>query len=200
MSAREIIAAAAAVLVAAFLVWRWRRLSFERRAVGVVVLVVLAVYASGAPSALPDPKVVIEDIAKALGQWTYALVAVMAFLETGAFVGLIAPGEFTVIVGGVVAGQGTISIVPLIGLTWASCIAGDSVSFFIGRRLGRQFLEKHGPKVKITHERLAMVDGYFKRHGGKTILIGRFIGIVRAVAPFVAGASGLRYRRFIPYS
>ena len=54
--------------------------------------------------------------------------------------------------------------------------------------------------MKITHERLEQVEGYFDRHGGKTILIGRFIGLVRALAPFIAGASGLTYRRFIPFS
>ena len=77
---------------------------------------------------------------------------------------------------------------------------GDTTSFFIGKRLGRGFLERHGPRVKITHERLSQVEGYFDRHGGKTILIGRFIGLVRALAPFIAGASGLAYRRFLPYS
>ena len=77
---------------------------------------------------------------------------------------------------------------------------GDTTSFYIGRRLGRRFLEKHGPRVKITHERLEQVEGYFDRHGGKTILIGRFIGLVRALAPFIAGSSGLAFRRFIPYS
>jgi undecaprenyl-diphosphatase len=54
--------------------------------------------------------------------------------------------------------------------------------------------------VNITHERLEQVEGYFERHGGKTILIGRFIGLVRALAPFIAGSSGFAYRRFIPYS
>ena len=77
---------------------------------------------------------------------------------------------------------------------------GDTTSFFIGRRLGRDFLERHGPRVKITDERLEQVEGYFERHGGKTILIGRFIGLVRALAPFIAGSSGLTYRRFIPFS
>ena len=124
----------------------------------------------------------------------------MAFLETGAFVGLIAPGETVVIAGGVIAGQGTIELLPLIGLVWVCAILGDTTSFYIGRRLGRGFLEKHGPRVKITHERLEQVESYFDRHGGKTILIGRFIGLVRALAPFIAGSSGLAYRRFIPYS
>jgi undecaprenyl-diphosphatase len=202
MSPAQIAAAIVAVIIvaAAIVARRRKRITRERLGASLLAAAALAIYASGLLSNLPDAKKLIEDLAKALGSGTYALVAVMAFLETGAFVGLIAPGEFTVIVGGVIAGQGTIDIIPLLGLVWLSCVLGDSASFFVGRRLGRQFLEKHGPKVKITHERLAGVDEYFKKHGGKTILIGRFIGIVRAVAPFIAGASGLRYRSFLPYS
>ena len=200
MSAREMIAAVAAVLVVAFVVWRWRRLSLERKALGVAIALALGVYASGVLSELPDPKVVIEDIAQALGPWTYALVGVAAFLETGAFVGLVAPGETIVIAGGVIAGQGEIQLLPLIGLVWTCAVLGDTTSFYIGRRLGRRFLERHGPRFKITEERLKQVESYFERHGGKTILIGRFIGLVRALAPFIAGSSGLTYRRFIPYS
>ena len=194
------IAAVAAVLVVAYLVRRWRKLSGERKALGILIALALAVYASGVLSELPDPKAVIGDIAKALGPWTYALVGVMAFLETGAFVGLVAPGETVVIAGGVIAGQGEIQLLPLIGLVWVCAVLGDTTSFYIGRRLGRRFLERHGPRVKITHERLEQVEGYFDRHGGKTILIGRFIGLVRALAPFIAGSSGLPYRRFVPYS
>jgi membrane protein DedA with SNARE-associated domain len=200
MSAPEVIAAVAAVLVAGFVVWRWRKLSFERRAIGIALALALGVYASGVLSALPDPKVLIEDIAQALGPWTYALVAVMAFLETGAFVGLVAPGETVVMAGGVIAGQGEIQLLPLIGLVWVCAVLGDTTSFYIGKRLGRRFLERHGPRFKITEERLQQVESYFERHGGKTILIGRFIGLVRALAPFIAGSSGLPYRRFIPYS
>jgi len=200
MSAREIIAAVAAVLVVAYLARRWRKLEFERKAVAVLIALALAVYASGVLSELPDPKKVIGDIAQALGAWTYALVGLLAFLETGAFVGLVAPGETVVIAGGVIAGQGEIQLLPLIGLVWICAVLGDSTSFYIGRRLGRPFLERHGPRVKITHERLEQVEGYFDRHGGKTILIGRFIGLVRALAPFIAGSSGFSYRRFIPYS
>ncbi len=200
MSAREMIAAVAALLVAAYVVWRWRKLSLERRALCVVIVLALGVYASGVLSTLPDPKKVIEDVAEALGVWTYALVAVAAFLETGAFVGLVAPGETIVIAAGVVAGQGTIDLLPLIGIVWVSAVLGDTTSFFIGKRLGRRFLERHGPRFKITEARLKQVESYFDRHGGKTILIGRFIGLVRALAPFIAGSSGLPYRRFIPYS
>jgi undecaprenyl-diphosphatase len=200
MSAREIIAGVVALLVAAYVVWRWRKLSLERKALGVVIVLALAIYASGVLSALPDPKKAIEDIAQALGPWTYALVGVAAFLETGAFVGLVAPGETIVMAAGVIAGQGEIDLLPLIGLVWVCAVLGDTTSFIIGRRLGRPWLERHGPKVKITHERLEQVEGYFDRYGGRTILIGRFIGLVRALAPFIAGSSGLAYKRFIPYS
>jgi membrane protein DedA with SNARE-associated domain/membrane-associated phospholipid phosphatase len=200
MHAREVIAAVAAVLVAAYVVWCWRRLSIERKGIGILIVLALAVYASGVLSELPDPKKVIGDIAQALGPWTYVVVGVMAFLETGAFVGLVAPGETVVIAGGVIAGQGEIELLPLIGIVWICAVLGDTTSFYVGRRLGRKFLEEHGPRVKITHERLEQVEGYFDRHGGKTILIGRFIGLVRALAPFIAGSSGLAYRRFVPYS
>jgi undecaprenyl-diphosphatase len=173
----------------------WKKIALALVAVVVVVLLV-----SGVLPDLPDAKQVIEDIATALGRWTYLLVGVLAFLETGAFVGLVAPGETTVMVGGVIAGQGEISLVVLIGIVWTCAVLGDTTSFFLGRRLGRDFMLRHGPKFKIDEKRLGQVESYFDRHGGKTILIGRFIGLVRALAPFVAGFSGLSYRRFLPFS
>jgi len=142
----------------------------------------------------------IQDLANGLGGWTYLLVGALAFLETGAFVGLIAPGEFTVMLGGAVAQQGGVSLPLILAVTWLCAFTGDSVSFMLGSRLGRGFLVRHGPRFRITAERLEQVDGYFRRHGGKTILIGRFIGLVRALAPFVAGSSRMRYREFAPFS
>src|SRR3954449_3960915 len=59
---------------------------------------------------------------------------------------------------------------------------------------------RHGPRFGISHERFEKVEDYFSRHGGKTIFIGRFISLVRAFAPFIAGSSGMRYRNFVPYS
>ena len=200
MSAGQVAAAVVALLIVAGAVWWRRRLGLERMLLAVAAALALGIYASGVLSELPDPEKLIEDIAKALGRWTYALVAGLAFLETGAFVGLIAPGEFTVILGGVIAGQGEINVTLLLALTWFAAFMGDTTSFLIGARLGRGFLERHGPRVKITPERLNQVETYFHRHGGKTILVGRFIGLVRALAPFIAGSSKMPYRRFAPYS
>jgi undecaprenyl-diphosphatase len=147
-----------------------------------------------------DLEEIIQDLSEGLGSWTYLLVALLAFLETGAFVGLIAPGEFTVLLGGAVAGQGDISLPLILAITWLAAFLGDTVSFILGDRLGRGFLVKHGERVRITEDRLKQVEAYFAKHGGKTILIGRFIGLVRALAPFIAGTSKMGYRAFWPYS
>jgi len=167
---------------------------------GLVVAVIVAffVFRDDLPSI--NLEKIIEDLSQSLGAWTYLLVGALAFLETGAFVGLIAPGEFTVLLGGAVAANGDISLPLIIAITWIAAFSGDSVSFLLGARLGRGFLVKHGARFRITSERLAMVEGYFGRYGGRTILIGRFIGLVRALAPFIAGSSKLPYRNFAPYS
>jgi membrane protein DedA with SNARE-associated domain/membrane-associated phospholipid phosphatase len=141
----------------------------------------------------------IEDLAHSLGAWAYLLVAFMATAETAAFLGFIAPGEFTIILGGVLAGEGTLSIWLLIGIVWTSIVIGDSIGFTLGRRLGREFAERHGHRVRLTEERLQKVDAYFKRHGGKTIFFGRWLGFVRPLMPFTAGASGMPYKQFLPY-
>jgi membrane protein DedA with SNARE-associated domain/membrane-associated phospholipid phosphatase len=167
---------------------------------GLIVLAIVAffVFRHDLPSI--DLDKIIEDLSRGLGAWTYLLVGGLAFLETGAFVGLVAPGEFTVLLGGAVASQGDVSLPLIIAVTWLAAFAGDSVSFLLGARLGRGFLVKHGERVRITSERLEKVEDYFSRYGGRTILIGRFIGLVRALAPFIAGSSKLPYRSFAPYS
>lgn len=147
-----------------------------------------------------DLEQLLDDVSTTLGDWTYLLVGVFAFLETGAFVGLVAPGETIVVLAGAVAGQGTTSVFVTIAVVWGSAFAGDSASFLIGRRLGRDFVMRHGHRVRVTPERFRQVERYFRRHGGKTILIGRFLGLVRALAPFIAGSSGMRYGQFVPYS
>ena len=187
-----------AVALAAFIVWRRRRLEPTLVIGGALVSVAALVYGLGLVH-LPNLEELLIDIGERLGGWTYLLVGALAFLETGAFVGLIAPGETALLLGGLVAGQGQIELLTLIAVVWTAAVAGDLTSFFLGRRLGRAFIVEHGPRVHITEERLGQVERFFDRHGGKAILIGRFVGLVRAVAPFLAGSSGMPLRRFVPY-
>ena len=187
-----------AVALAGFLLLRRRKLGRPTLAAGVLVTIGAVLVGAGVVE-LPNIEALIEDAGTALGAWTYLLVGVLAFLETGAFVGLVAPGETAVLVGGLVAGQGQIDLLVLIAIVWTCAVAGDVTSYTIGRRLGRAWLLRHGDRLKITEERLHQVEHFFERRGGLTILVGRFIGLVRALAPFIAGTSKMPLRTFLPY-
>jgi undecaprenyl-diphosphatase len=187
-----------AAALAAFVWWRRRRLEPPLMVGLGLVAVGSAVYGTGLVE-LPDLEQLLTDLGEALGTWTYLLVAVLCFLESGAGIGLLVPGETAIIVGGVVAGQGQIDVILLIAIAWATAVAGDLTSFYVGRRLGRAFLVKHGPRVKIDEHRIEQVEAFYAKHGGKAVFLGRFVGLVRAVSPFVAGSSGMRTRRFLPY-
>jgi membrane-associated protein len=149
---------------------------------------------------LPDFPKLLRDLSDTLGAWTYALVGALAFLETGAFVGLIAPGETALALGGVVAAAGDIQLWVMIPIAWACAAGGDLTSSLLGRRLGTQWLDKHGARFGISIARRQQVERFLDKHGPRAILIGRFVGIVRAVAPFLFGSSGMRLRAFLPWS
>jgi membrane protein DedA with SNARE-associated domain len=167
--------------------------------VGVLAAAAFALVTAGVVR-LPDLEGFLTDLSDTLGPWTYALVAALAFLETGAFVGLVAPGETAIVLGGVVAAEGGVELGPIILVAWLAAALGDLASFALGQRLGRRFLLARGPRFGITATRLERVEHFFDRHGPRAILIGRFVGLVRAVAPFLAGASRLRLRAFLPWS
>jgi membrane protein DedA with SNARE-associated domain/uncharacterized membrane protein YbhN (UPF0104 family) len=153
-------------------------------------------YLVGAFPDLPGTQEAVTAIGEGLGDWTYAVVGGLALLETAVLVGLVAPGEWSAIVGGAVAGGGTVSVVALIATVWACAAAGHSLSFVAGRRFGRGVLVRHGPRFRLGPDRLAGVDRFFARHGAKAVFAGQFIGLFRAVMPFLAGSSGMPYRRF----
>jgi membrane-associated protein len=166
---------------------------------GLLAAAVLAAMTAGLVQA-PDLQGALTDLSDTLGPWTYALVAALAFAETGAFIGLLAPGETAIVLGGVVAAQGEVSLPLMILIAWTAAALGDLASFMLGKRLGRRFLITRGPRLSVTAPRLERVEAFFERHGAKAILVGRFVGLVRAVAPFLAGASGMRLRAFVPWS
>ena len=148
----------------------------------------------------PDVSGILSDAADSLGAWTYLAIPALAFLETGAFVGLVVPGETAIVVGGVVAERGEVELPLLIGFVWVAAVSGDVVSFVLGRRFGRPLLDAHGARLGISPEQVERVEQMFERHGGRAVLLGRFVGILRALTPFVAGASRFPLRQFLPYS
>jgi membrane-associated protein len=152
------------------------------------------------PVDVPDPAAGLSSASGSLGEWAYLAVPGLALLETAAFVGLLVPGETAVVVGGVVAERGEVSLAAMIALVWIGAVTGDVVSFALGRRLGRPFLDSHGARLRIRPEHVHRVERFFSRYGGRAVLVGRFVGVLRALTPFVAGASRLPLRRFLPYS
>ena len=176
-----------------------RRARLALLAGGLLAAATLAAVVSGVVR-LPDLEGALTDLSDTLGPWTYALVAALAFAETGAFIGLLAPGETAIVLGGVVAAHGDISLPAMIAIAWVAAAGGDLASFTLGKRLGRRFVITRGPRFGVTAPRLERVEAFFDHHGPKAILVGRFIGLVRAVAPFLAGASGMRLRAFLPWS
>jgi membrane protein DedA with SNARE-associated domain len=171
-------------------------------ALAVVVAATAAVVVALAAGAIavPDAAGALSDASASIGPLAYLFVPLLALLETGAFIGLLVPGETAVVIGGVVAARGDLVLPLLIALVWAGAFAGDMLSFFIGRRLGRGFLDAHGERLRIGRAQRERTEQFFERHGGKAILLGRFVGVLRALTPFVAGSSGIALRRILPYS
>jgi membrane-associated protein len=150
--------------------------------------------------AVPDLAGALSDATRSLGGWIYPAVGALIFLETTAFVGFVIHGELVLLVGGVAAERGDASLVLIVALAAVAAVAGDVASFLLGRRLGRPFIELHGARVRFGPDRLARVDAFFARHGGKAVVLGRFTGFLRATLPFVAGSSGMALRRLIAFS
>lgn len=107
------------------------------------------------------------------------------------------PGETITIIGGVLASFGIFRLTPTLVIAVTGAIVGDNIGYWLGRRLGRPWLEQHGHRIGMRPYMLARVDALFARHGGKAVLIGRFIGFLRAMAPFAAGASRMSYGTFV---
>jgi membrane protein DedA with SNARE-associated domain len=184
--------------ILAVLALRRRTLGRATGAAGVLVALLLGGYSFELYS-LPSLDDALTRLAPALGDWTYLLVSVLAYLEAAAFIGLLVPGELTVVLGGAVARAGDISVQRLFFLVWFAAAAGDTTGYLLGRRLGRGFLMRQGPRFRITPKIVARVEAIFDAHGGKAIILGRFVGIARAITPFLAGTSHIPLRRFLAF-
>ena len=187
-----------AVAIVVLLALRRRTLSWTTGVAGLLAAVALTVYGLGAVT-FPSLNDALTRLAPALGNWTYVVVPILAYLESAAFIGLFVPGEMTVVLGGAIARDGAVSIWWLYLLVWWAAVAGDSTGYLMGRKLGRGFLIQHGPRFHITPGVIARVESIFDAHGGKAIVIGRFIGFARALTPFLAGTSHFPYRRFLMF-
>lgn len=136
----------------------------------------------------------------ALIRWGgYLLLTAIVFTETGLLVGFFLPGDSLLVTAGLVAATGTLNIWWLNLMLAAAAIAGDSTGYAIGARVGPRLFTR--PKSLLFNPRhVDRTRVFYERHGAKTIVIARFVPIVRTFAPVVAGVGQMRYRRFLLYN
>ena len=133
-------------------------------------------------------------------QWGgYGVLFAIVFAETGLLVGFFLPGDSLLITAGLLAANGTLNIWWLNGLLIVAAVVGDSVGYAIGRRLGpRLFTRQKSLLFNPAH--VERTRRFYEKYGAKTIVIARFVPIVRTFAPVLAGVGGMEYRRFIFYN
>jgi len=138
-----------------------------------------------------------EWLVDLFARYGYAVVFAGVFLEN---TGLPVPGETVLLAGAALSHFGRASLGLVIVTAIAAAILGDNLGFFIGRRGGRQLLERHGGRFGLTSARLADFDRFFERYGAKVVFAARFITGLRVVGAVLAGASGLPWSTFLVYN
>lgn len=137
------------------------------------------------------------EFATTYGLWIYALLFLIIFLETGVVVTPFLPGDSLLFATGALAAAGVIDIAAILSLLTAAAILGDNTNYFIGRTVGPRVFKEKSRWLKRDH--LFRTQAFYEKHGGKTVVLARFIPIVRTFAPFVAGVGHMHYPRFLMF-
>src|SRR6476620_3083756 len=136
----------------------------------------------------------LAEFVQLYGVWVYALLFVIVFCETGLVVTPFLPGDSLLFVVGALAAVGNMNLFAVIAVLFADAICGDNANYWIGRGFGKKLLVKW-----INPAHLQRTHDFYERHGGKTIIIARFMPIVRTYVPFVAGLGAMPYGRYIAF-
>jgi len=129
---------------------------------------------------------------------TYAILFIVIFVETGLVFIPFLPGDSLLFVAGAFATLGSLNVFVLLGLLILAAIAGDTVNYWIGRVSGEKIIASK--KFPINAKHMAKTHEFFQKHGGKTIILARFVPIIRTFAPFVAGMGMMQYSSFLFYN
>nr|WP_313061717.1 DedA family protein [Moraxella sp. CTOTU49097] len=141
----------------------------------------------------------LQELVNNYGNWIYAILFAIVFCETGLVVLPFLPGDSMLFAAGTIAAVGDMNIFVLIGLLIVAAVLGDFVNFEIGKHFGQKLFSNPNSKIfKQSH--LQKTHDYYEKYGGRTIIIARFIPIVRTFAPFVGGMGNMNYAQFARYN
>lgn len=139
-----------------------------------------------------DPRALIQTFG------TLGLIAIV-FAESGLLVGFFLPGDSLLFTAGLLASQGELNVAVIVIGSLAAAIAGDQVGFAFGRKVGPTLFRRPDSRF-FRHENIERAQSYFERYGPKTIVLARFIPVVRTFAPILAGVGRMEYRRFVTFN
>lgn len=149
---------------------------------------------------LTNPERLIHLLSTLLSGWLgYAALTAIVFSETGLLVGFFLPGDSLLFTVGVVAGAGELNIVLVNVLLMSAAIVGDSTGYLLGRQTGPRIFKRKDSRF-FKQEYVTRTHAYYERYGGKTIVMARFVPIVRTFAAFIAGVGQMPYLKFLPFS
>lgn len=129
----------------------------------------------------------------------YFILFLIVFTETGLMIGFFFPGDSLLVTAGLFAAKGDLNIYLLITLLSVAAISGDSLGYFIGSKAGKALFHKEDSRF-FKKKYLLAANDFYEKHGSRTIVIARFVPIIRTFAPVVAGVAQMRYRRFLSYN
>lgn len=139
------------------------------------------------------------EIIKAYGMLSYLILFIILFAETGFVFTPFLPGDSLLFAAGAFAAIGSFNIVVLLVILWVAAFFGDTTNYWIGHFFGQKIIDN--PKIPfINQEHIDKTQAFYKKHGGKTIFLARFVPIIRTFAPFVAGVGKMHYDKFIVYN
>lgn len=139
------------------------------------------------------------EIIQAYGVWTYLILFIIVFCETGLVITPFLPGDSLLFTAGLFAAQGSLDIKILLSILFIAAVLGDTVNYWIGYIIGPKIFSQE--KVRfLNKEYLNRTHRFYEKHGGKTIILARFIPIIRTFAPFVAGIGKMSYKKFLAYN
>jgi len=140
----------------------------------------------------------IDAMFSAFGLWTYVILFLIIFAETGLIIFPFLPGDSLLFAIGAFSALGFLNIWVVLISLFIAAVIGDSVNYWIGRHFGQKIVDN--PRIPINQEHIDQTQAYYDKNGGKTIIMARFIPIIRTFAPFVAGVSHMRYKDFMVYN